>query len=203
MYWTIPRHWEGLTVAVLASGPSMSQTVADKVRHLPRIAVNDTYRLAPDADAIYAGDASWWRRNPEALQCQGRKLTIEPLPGVRPDVPFEVQILQNTGREGFDSSPSCLRTHNNGGMQAVQVAIHAGAMRILLLGFDMRGGRWYESTEAPTSAKQFGIWIHRARALAEAVYGIVDIVNCAEDSALDCFRRQSLDGALLFERLAA
>ena len=31
-YWTIPRMWEGRTVAVMASGPSMSQEVADKVR---------------------------------------------------------------------------------------------------------------------------------------------------------------------------
>jgi len=202
MYYSMPRLWEGQTVAVLASGPSMSKAVADKVRHLPRIAVNESFRLAPDADVIYAGDGLWWRINPEALQCQGLKLTIEPLPMIRPDVPFEVQVLQNTGREGWDPSPSCLRTHNNGGMQAVQVAIHGGAKRILLLGFDMRGGRWYETDEAPTSPRQFGIWVHRARALAAAVAGLVDIVNVTEDSALDCFRRQSLDGALK-ERLAA
>lgn len=48
-YWTVPQMWAGRTVAVMASGPSMSKDVADKVRaaRLPVIVVNNTYRLAP------------------------------------------------------------------------------------------------------------------------------------------------------------
>ena len=181
----------------------MSQDVADKVQALPRIAVNDTYKLARDAEAIYAGDASWWWRNPRALECGGMKYCIEPFPGSRPFVPTGVHVLQNTGRQGFDPRPFCLRTHNNGGMQAVQLAIHFGAARILLLGFDMHGGHWHAPhPEGATSAKQFEIWISRARRLAEAVSDTVDIVNCTPGSALDCFRFASLDD-ILRERLAA
>lgn len=200
MYWSVPAMWPGRTVAVLASGPSMSQAVADKVKHLPRITVNTTYRLALDADIIYACDEAWWKANPEAVQCGGIKVAMEALPGKHPEFPEDVKVLRNTGREGFDPFPDCLRTHNNGGIQAVQVAVHAGAARILLLGFDMRGGHWHEAhPNGDTSDKQFLRWIDRARGLAKAP---VDIVNCTEGSALDCFRRESLDD-VLSERLAA
>jgi len=48
--------WQGATVAVLASGPSLTQEVADSVKHLPRIAVRRAFRLAPDADLVLALD---------------------------------------------------------------------------------------------------------------------------------------------------
>ena len=43
-FWSVPRLWPGATVAILASGPSMNQAVADRVRAagLPAIAINDT-----------------------------------------------------------------------------------------------------------------------------------------------------------------
>jgi hypothetical protein len=196
-------NWSGQTVAVLGAGPSMSQALADRSGSLTRIAVNNSYRLAPDSEVIYAGDGGWWNRTPQALLCPGLKLTLEPFPRIRPAVPPGVEVLRNTGREGYDPRPFCIRTHNNGGMQAVQVAIHAGAARVLLLGFDMRPGHWHEPhPEGETSERQFGIWITRARRLAEAVCYTVDIVNCTEGSALDCFRFQTLD-SILHERLAA
>ena len=43
MHWTVPRLWPGATVAVLASGPSMSAAVAEEVRRsgVPTIVVNN------------------------------------------------------------------------------------------------------------------------------------------------------------------
>ncbi|MBP9805811.1 MAG: hypothetical protein KBE22_13025, partial [Candidatus Accumulibacter sp.] len=57
--WTIPKLWDGETVAVLATGTSMSQEVADALRGHKRIVVNQGYRLAPDADMIVAMDGNW------------------------------------------------------------------------------------------------------------------------------------------------
>lgn len=57
--WKITPDWQGQTVAVLASGPNMSQEVADALREHRRIVVNHTHRLAPDADMLVAMDAHW------------------------------------------------------------------------------------------------------------------------------------------------
>ena len=57
--WKITPDWQGQTVAVLASGPNMSQEVADALREHRRIVVNFTHRLAPDADMLVALDGNW------------------------------------------------------------------------------------------------------------------------------------------------
>ena len=126
MTWRIPPMFAGQTVAVLASGESMSQAVADSVRHLPRIAINTTYRLARDADVIYASDSMWWLEHPDALTCPGIKATIQPVRGIYPNVPNDVRVLANTGREGFDPHGG-VRTLNNSGGVGLQIAVHGRA----------------------------------------------------------------------------
>lgn len=197
MTWVIPPMFAGRTVAVLASGPSMSQAVADRVRHLPRIAINSTYRLAPDADVIYASDSMWWLQHPDALGCPGIKATVEAVRDVAPNVPDVVRVLRNTGREGYDPHPGCVRTLLNSGGVGVQIAAHGKAARILLLGFDMRGGHWHGQHERPLGnpgAALFARWIALMRTLAKALP--VEVLNCTPDSALDCFPMVSLDDAL-------
>ena len=197
MTWIIPPLFAGQTVAVLASGQSMSQAVADRVRHLPRIAINTTYRLAPDADVIYASDSMWWLRHPDALECPGIKTTVEAVRGIAPNVPAAVKVLHNTGREGYDPNPGCVRTLLNSGGVGIQIAAHAKAARILLLGFDMRGGHWHGQHERPLGnpgVALFGRWIALMRTLARAIP--VEVLNCTPDSALDCFPLVALDDAL-------
>lgn len=196
-YWRVPRMWEGRTVAVMASGPSMSPEVAAAVAHLPRIAVNTTYRLAPDADVIYGSDVKWWNANPEAAACRGIKCSIEARPGVPPaNLPGSVVLLRNSGREGFDANPGAVRTHNNSGAVAVQIAEHAGAARILLLGFDMRGGHWHDPHPVGNpDGRHFLRWISTFRGLARSLRA--QVLNCTPDSALDCFPRMSLADALV------
>jgi hypothetical protein len=188
--------WEGQTVAVMASGPSMSQESADLVRHLPRIAVNSTYRLAPDADVIYAGDAKWWNANPEALACPGLKASIEIRPGVVPaDMPTGVRVFRNTGRDGFDPSGG-LRTLGNSGAQALQIAVHSKAARVLLLGFDYRGEHWHgphpRSLGNPT-VRYLAKCVVRFRSLARSLPAGVDVLNCSPESALDCFPKVRIE----------
>lgn len=196
-YWRVPQMWKGMTVAVLASGPSMSFGVADSVRHLRRVAVNTTYRLAPDADAVYGSDSSWWHANPSALACPGIKCCIEQKPGLPPNVPDGVVTLRNTGRIGFDPDPGCARTIDNSGAVAIQIAVHAGAARILLLGFDMRGGHWHHDHHGfNPSVAYLQRCVVAFRTLARALPSSVDVLNCTPDSALDCFPRVSLAEAL-------
>lgn len=198
-YWRVPRMWVGQTVAVLASGPSMSAAVAASVAHLPRIAVNSTYLLARDADVVYAGDLKWWQANPEALACRGIKCAIEPRPGVWPQaMPGSVVALRNTGRDGFDRDPGAARTYKNSGAVALQIAVKAGASRILLLGFDMRGGHWHppHSIGNPT-AEMLARCVIAFRGLAKAIAPLGPaVLNCSPGSALDCFPRVSLADAL-------
>lgn len=56
----IPPSWTGETVAILATGPSMTQALADSLRKHRTIAVNHAFRLAPWADALMALDGGFY-----------------------------------------------------------------------------------------------------------------------------------------------
>jgi hypothetical protein len=186
--------WPGSTVAILASGPSMSAAVTAKVyaARIPSIAINDTYKLAPWASMLYAADESWWQRYPEASLFAGLKVSVGLHPGVL--------RLKNSGVTGFDSDPSCVRTGSNSGYQALHIAAHAGAKRVLLCGFDMRGDHWFgrhPSGLANSSEHLFTRFRRNFGLLAPelAVRG-VSVVNCTPGSALTCFPMMELDEAL-------
>lgn len=186
MKWAIPREWEGETVAVLASGPSMSQAVADRVRAsgVPAIAVNSTFRLAPWADILYAADESWWTSTPGSRKFDGLKVSCSKVPGVL--------RLRNAGRIGYSDDADCVHTYGNSGAQAIQVAAKAGASRILLYGFDMRTGHWHGDHPFPlrrTSEASYDAWTADMQVLADALAArSIEVSNCTPGSALGCFR---------------
>jgi hypothetical protein len=193
-YWSVPRLWPGRTVAILASGPSMSQAVADQVHAagIPAIAINDTYRLAPWADMLYAADEAWWLRHPAALDFAGLKVSVGTIKGVH--------RLRNTGVTGFDPDPGCLRTGSNSGYQAVHIAAHAGASRILLCGFDMQGAHFFgrhPNGLANTGPDLFLKFRRHFGELAMVLAGCgAEVLNCTPGSALTCFPTAPLEQAL-------
>lgn len=192
--WTIPRMWAGKTVAVLASGPSMSKDVVDVVfaSGMPAIAINNTYMLAPWADMLYAADAAWWRAHPMAAEFQGLRVTVQ-------DVHCALK-LRCSGPDGFDPHPGAVRSGGHSGHQAVHIAMHAGARRILLCGFDMRGTHWHGPHVEPlrnTAAGTYGRWVEQFAELRNSAIELgIEIVNCTPGSALTCFPSMSLGDML-------
>lgn len=194
--WAVPRMWQGQTVAILASGPSMSRAVADAVvGRVPVVAINNTFELAPDADMLYACDAKWWRHYQDALAFKGTKVTLDPTLASR-----NVKLLHDSGTSGFDPDPSNLRTGLNSGYQALHLAVHAGATRVLLLGYDMKGAHYFGDHPPHLQDSDPNVF---ARFIAEfekvaPIYAElgVDVVNCTPGSALTCFRRSTVEAEL-------
>lgn len=193
-FWTVPRFWVGRTVAVMASGSSMSLAVADQVRaaRLPSVVVNSTWQLAPWADLLYAADEEWWKQNPDAMEFAGIKVSVASVEGV--------MRLKSTGMKGFDPDQRNVRLGGNSSYQAVHIAMHTGAKRILLCGVDMGGKHWHPEHAAPlrsTPDWAYQRWITLFGGLAKAAteHGI-EIWNCSPISALKCFEFVRLESAL-------
>src|SRR6185436_11324743 len=77
----INRSWEGEACVVVATGPSLTKDIAQRVR-MARwldgwrvVCVNDAYRLLPHADVLYACDWSWWRHHQGAKAFTGERWT--------------------------------------------------------------------------------------------------------------------------------
>jgi hypothetical protein len=170
------------TFAVLATGPSMSQEVADYVRDKCRaVAVSDAYRLAPWADALVSNDRNWWIANPDAMKFAGRKFC-----GGR-----------QHGTEHLSFDPA-FGSGINSGLQGMRVAKLLGASKILLLGFDMnsaRGAHFFGRHPAPlrnTTPPRFRAHVSQFRKWRGP-----DVINCTPNSALKQFRFMSIEQALV------
>lgn len=195
-FWRAPRLWPGATVVCLGGGPSLRPEDVAYCRGRARvIAVNDAWRLAPWADVLYACDAKWWRWHTGAPGFAGLKVSLE-----APEFPGIKRLAQGAER-GFDADPGRLATGRNGGYQAIHLAVHLGARRVLLLGYDMRfvDGRshWFGGHPVATKAEVYGRMIPCFESLiAPLAKRGVAVVNCTPDSALRCFPTAPLRRAL-------
>lgn len=166
------------------------------------IAVNLAIRWAPWADALYACDERWWDAYKADWQgTEAEKYTISELAGER----YGLRVLENAGREGFDGRPWALKHGGIGGYQAVHLAAHFGAGRIVLLGYDMepdRNGRlhWHADHNTPLhnpKPAEFGGWCREFDALAQELRKRnIEVVNCSRSTALTCFPRMDLADVL-------
>ncbi len=211
MSWRVVREWEGQTCAVLASGPSMTRQVAEVVRAsgCRSIAVNNQGiafdghpAMAPWADILYASDSKWWHNHSKAaLEFKGRKVTIaqsgDRLPNVISD---QISVIGHGGVNGFDERTTHLRTGSNSGFAAVHLAIHFGARRIVLCGFDMHGKKgehWFgDHFWRRGYRSRYDLFINCFKRAAGEFQARAEIVNCSPGSALTCFPFMDLREAL-------
>jgi hypothetical protein len=161
--------------AILATGPSMSQAVADSVRGRCKVnAVSDAYKLAPWADLLVSSDRKWWDYHKPEFS--GRKLAA-----------VEVRDV-----ERFNGAVS----GENSGLLAIRVAVSLGATRVLLCGFDMGGTHFFGPHHEPrwnTSLQRFEIF---KKQFANYRPKGVEIINCTEGSALKCYPMAKLEDVL-------
>lgn len=183
----VPRLWPQSTIVCMAGGPSLTADDAAYCRGRgPVIAINSSYKLAPWADVLYACDNKWWGW-PDGQQAlhtfRGLKFALDPRAKQWPGV----TVLRNTGDSGLELNPTGLRTGRNSGFQAINLALHLGAARVILLGYDMHGGHWHKPhpdgsrPPFPTCLKLFPTLVEPLKAAG------VEVINCTPGTALTAF----------------
>jgi len=197
---------------ILGAGPSLTRADADYLADLPAfvIAINDLWRWAPWCDHLHACDVEWWERNEEALELRCSKTVVEPMellhgfprrgPGdatvLERLADAGVEILKETGVEGYDPTPGCVRTGHNSGYQALHWSIQQGAKKIVLLGYDMgvsgERKRCHDYGRA-LGAPNYVEWAGHFDALVEPARVLgVEIINCCERSLIQAFPKAEL-----------
>lgn len=143
--WTPSGLFTGQTVAVIGDGPSMTQELADSVRHLPRVCARLGARWALDADIGIAIDAppnlgrwpgdmppspGFW---PWALQNFKGKLVTA---GETDELPAEVGSFWHRWEMITVVDPTHVIEIRQNYMSAMHIAEQGGAAKILLVGLD-------------------------------------------------------------------
>lgn len=190
---SVPRLWPGETFVILAGGPSL-QAVPRMSTPVRIIAIKDAIRLVPFSDCLYGCDSKWWRQYGPTLDYKGPRYALEPTPFA--------QTLKNTGMTGLETNPIGLRTGKNSGYQAINLAVHLGAKKIILLGFDMRQGpkgedHWFGAHPYHTAQIPYPAFREAFETIVEPLKAAgVEVLNATPGSALTCFPRVSLAEAL-------
>lgn len=184
------RRWENQTAACIASGPSLAaeDCAAVEKAGIPAIAVNSSWKLAPFADVVYAGDLAWWKAY-----------------GAEIDIDIEKWTCSSQAAKLYGLNCHKAGGEYNSGLRALQLAIHFGAKRIILLGYDASvkdGVHWHgkhEKTKNPDEAR----CIKWQRQFMKLELKGAEVINCTPGSALECFPKMTLSEAISLERPAA
>jgi hypothetical protein len=218
--WTIPKIWEGGQCVIIGGGPSIVQqfdipeSVVQAVRlkqvgadayspylspihgcHV--IAINMAYKLGNWIDCVFFGDASF------LTKCQVDVLNWEGLRVTNSSNESTYQgRLKIVGRDdkklGISNYPDKLCWNLNSGGGAIDLAVHFGVKRVILLGFDMKLGedgkshwhKYYAPTETMIE-QSMQSHIRCFPIIAKDLKGKVEVINCNPDSAIKDFPRMN------------
>lgn len=196
----VPRLWPGATVVCLGSGPSLTQDDVAYCRGRSRvIAIKNTIELAPWADVLYGAGAdggghTWWQRQGRSLEHTGLRYTLD----ARSHDVASVLKIDRDG--GLSDDPGKLCTGHHSGYQAIGLAVHLGAAKIVLLGYDMQptgGEHHYFGRHPHGRGLPYDLFLYWFPTIVEPLKARgVTVVNASRQTALDIFPRMRIEEAL-------
>lgn len=129
--------FKGEDVFIVAGGPSLTNFDFNRLRGKNVIAINKAIFYVPIdkyKTISYFSDyrfMEWYKQDLIKIDC--KKYTI----GLR--IPKEIAItLKNSGKTGLDLRNGYVKHGGNSGYAAINLALHLGVNRIILLGYDMQ-----------------------------------------------------------------
>ncbi len=116
-----------------------------------------------------------------------------------------VRHIESVDKPGLSFNRAIIHQGANGGYQAINLAVHFGVTRIILLGYDMQNGpdgQRHHHPDHPAnmnnpSPSNYERWMVMFETLGPDLSRAgVDIVNCSLDTALECFPKARLEDVL-------
>lgn len=196
--------WHGQTAVVVASGPSANKVELTEGAGLARfIVVNNSWRLCPWADILYACDFAWWLKARGMPDWPGLKVSQDKSAcDVFPDIK-RVWSRKGTSTPLVLGDRSSIAWAGNSGTQALNLAVNLGAAKIILVGYDMtldHGIHWHAkhatglSNPRPLTVEN---WRRRTDAAADELERLgIKVINCSPFSALQRYPKMTFEEAL-------
>lgn len=200
MFGVVPRLWPDSTIVCVGTGPSLTQDDVDACRGKARvIAVKNAVDLAPWADVVYGAGVDstrWWHHHGARVAAAhaGLRFTLDK------DCVRWATLLKYGTDFGLSLEPDRLALGRHSGYQAINLAVHLGAKRIVLLGYDMQpaGDRHHFFGDHPTGSRpRYRDWVPHFASLVEPLAALgIEIVNASRATAIEAFPKMTLAEAL-------
>ena len=201
------------TIACIATGPSLTQDQVDTARDkgFELYVCNNAIFMAPDADLLYAVNFAWWQwywHDVSSLPCE--KWTTSKQVADH----YLINWIAERNGYGLSTDPKIIHHGHGSGFSLVSMAHNKGADRIVLLGYDLKYAPDYDAAgrnpgstprhffgEYPQSMQHWpskqvrdGVHIELQQLYRNvAEQGLVEIINCTPDSAIDCFPMMAIE----------
>jgi hypothetical protein len=218
--WNVPKIWQGGDVWILGGGPSVTnqfdipKKVVDSVvngaspnsyspymsaihnKHV--IGINMAYKIGDWIDIIFFGDNGFLLANKHGLAAHpGIKVACHPHAEAYGWIKYVARDTKRT--RGISPDPRKVSWNFNSGAAAISLAVHLGAKRIILIGFDMHPNptgvhHWHDLYDLQKSQKPITVPYDRHLIgfpnIAEDAkrYGVT-ILNASPDSAISDFTK--------------
>lgn len=140
--------WSDETCIIVASGPSVKNVPLEKARGKAKfVAINNSWKLAPWADILYACDFDWWKSVEGLPEFPGLKITGSRSASQQQS--WNLQLLNVTKDDRLNlTEAGTSGGGGHGGFQTVNMVLQFGCRRIILTGFDLtlsHGVHWHGS----------------------------------------------------------
>ena len=218
MFWKVPKLWPDSTVFIIGGGSSIKHQIEhiatvlweireDHLNQARTIACNDAYMWGDMIDVCLFGDWSWF-----TYQCENHAAALRQFTGMFVSPCDEakrcpaVKAVQRRKR-GLCEDPDFIAWNCNSGGCAINLALHLGAKKIVLVGFDMklnektRESNWHPNEKAikhgkpPTQdsyTRMLGFFTSIKEDL-DKKFPNVEVINATPGSALKEFPIMSFD----------
>jgi len=195
---------------LIATGPSLTVADVELARSCSSshiMVVNDAFRIAPDADLLYACDDEWWHRyhaEVMATTFDGALWTTSDQAAAKYGL-HHVPGKNHEAQDGvlFDVSGKGITYGGNSGFQLINLAFMLGHRSLVLLGYDMGYDAgtpkhfFGEHPQALEKPSPYPKWIHHFNQAAPVMKAAgMRVVNASRKTRLECFPRKTIDEVL-------
>lgn len=195
--WSVPREWIGERCFIIAGGESVKPQEKWISKLKGRfIAIKQSVALRPDADVMFIAGKDDGRVCSRFFPLhRGSYLVAR---GEYKSVPSHTRILRRSiPAERLSNEPTAL-AGLDAGTSAINLAYLFGASEIILLGYDMTGGRWlngrYQHHLPYPPKRHFELHMAALPPFAEDLKAAgVRVVNCSAISAVEVFEKRPLE----------
>jgi hypothetical protein len=186
----------------MATGPSLTEEVVEYVRehkgdHIV-FGCNDVYKICDFMDVHYACDTRWWAFNGEEF----RKLfpTQESWTQCQKSAEkFGLNFTKGKHDTGLSINPDLIHFGSNSGYQQLNIAFLMGCNKFILLGYNMQHTQgkshfFGDHQGGMNNNSPYKSFLQKYGTIQEPIKKL--IVNCTTESALQTFRKSTLEEEL-------
>lgn len=188
MFWTCEPLWAGQQVFIIGGGPSVDSQRVEQLKGRRVIVVNSSVHKFPWADILFFGDARWYKTIPENRAAAD---AFSGLVVTNANIRCENIKRMVRVRPPLASDRTSLAIQKTSLTAAINLAVHLGAGRIVLLGADGRkgsDGRTHHHQPHKWPVRK-GCWDEHRQELATLVEPLkklgIPVINASPGSAWD------------------